>query len=120
MMTIIDGLEFSHPLSSETIRALAALHRQQLGEAIYHEDQHIGNLGLLHRAKIAAFTHNLTLSEQHYFYDVYNQALYESAIDDPIHPPHAEQRVNVFLFVVVLAMIAAMLYFAFVHHITSY
>lgn len=39
--TTIDGLEFDVPLDHTQIKALAQLHRQQLGEAIYHEDQHI-------------------------------------------------------------------------------
>lgn len=118
-LTTIDGLEFDVPLDHAQIKALARLHRQQLGEAIYHEDQHIGELGIMHRAKIAGFTRQLPIEQRHEFYKVYNHELRRLAVDDPLHPPHAEEGVNVFLLVVILLIVAVILYFAFVRHVTG-
>ncbi|WP_111892647.1 hypothetical protein [Acinetobacter sp. MB5] len=117
--TIIDGLEFDIPLDHAQIKALARLHRQQLGDAIYHEDQHIGELGISHRAKIAGFTRQLQPEERLAFYKIYNHELRRLAIDDPLHPPHAEEGVNIFLLVVIMAIAAVILYFAFVRHVTG-
>ena len=116
---IIDGLEFDVPVDHAQIKALARFHRQQLGEAIYHEDQHIGELGISHRVKIANFTHQLSPEDRLMFYKVYNHELRRLAVDDPLHPPHAEEGVNIFLLIVIMAIIAVILYFAFVRHVTA-
>ncbi|WP_343596750.1 hypothetical protein [Acinetobacter sp.] len=119
MITLIDGFEFATPLNPEDVKALAKFHRKQLGDAIYHEDQHIGNIGIEHRIKIAQFTRGLDADQRAEFYRIYNKELHRLAIDDPIHPLHAEHGVNIFLLVVTLVIIAIILYFAFVRDITS-
>ncbi|MFT4022057.1 MAG: hypothetical protein QM666_11130 [Acinetobacter sp.] len=117
--TTIDGFTFGAPFDSEQIKALAQFHRKQLTEAIFHEGQHIGEIGITQRTKISAFTQQLDHQQQAEFFDIYNRELERLAVDDPIHPPHAEQGVSVFLIIVILAVIAIILYFAFVRHITS-
>ncbi|TCB29088.1 hypothetical protein E0H77_01060 [Acinetobacter sp. ANC 4633] len=118
-LTTIDGLDFDVPLDHTRIKALAQLHHDQLGEAIYHKDQHIGELGIAHRVKIADFTHQLPVEQRLEFYKIYNHELRRLAVDDPLHPPHAEEGVNVFLLIVIMLMIAVILYFAFVRHVTG-
>lgn len=117
--TTIDGLEFDLPLDHTKIKTLAQLHRQQLGEAIYHEDQHIGELGIAHRSRISNFTRQLGLEQRAEFYKIYNRELRRLAVEDPLHPPHAEEGVNVFLLVVIFVIITVILYFAFVRHVIS-
>ena len=61
----------------------------------------------------------LGLEQRAEFYKIYNRELRRLAVEDPLHPPHAEEGVNVFLLVVILVIIAVILYFAFVRHVTG-
>lgn len=119
MITVIDGFDFSNPIDPNEVKALAKFHRKQLGEAIYHAEDHIGNIGIAQRVKIANFTHGLEPQQKVEFYKIYNKELHRLAVDDPIHPPHSEHGVNVFLLVVTLIITATILYFAFIPHVVN-
>lgn len=110
----IDGFNFDLPLNFEQIKALARHHRTQLHEAIYHQADRIGDIGLDQRAKIAAFTRVLDVQTQNEFYNIYNTELQKLAIEDPIHPPHAEKGVSIFVLIIALVIVASVLYFTFV------
>lgn len=111
---ILDGFSFNLPLDTQQVRDLAKYHRNQLNQAIYHEDEHIGEIGIIQRAKIATFVQNLEPMVKQQFYTTYNDELKKLAVDDPIHPPHAEKGVSIFVLLVALVIIAGVLYFNFV------
>ena len=115
----IDGFNFDLPLNIEQIKALAKYHRKQLHEAIYHQEDRIGDIGIKQRAKIATFTRVLDTQTQNEFYHIYNAELEKLAVDDPIHPPHAEKGVSIFVLLLALILVAGVLYFTFVSTITA-
>lgn len=115
----IDGFNFDMPLKLQQIKALAKYHREQLHQAIYKEDEHIGEIGIIQRAKIAAFTRALDEQTKEEFYNAYNSELEKLAVDDPLHPPHAEKGTGIFVIILALCLVAGVLYFTFLHNMVS-
>jgi len=116
----IDGFNFDLPLNTEQIKALAKFHREQLHNAVYHENEQIGSVGISQRAKIAALLTSLDSQSRSHFYDTYNNELKGLAgFDDTPADSHShEKEMNPFILFVGLAIVAVVLYFAFVAHIT--
>lgn len=114
----IDGFTFDLPLNLSQIKQLAKFHRNQLRHAIYHQDENIGEVGIIQRAKIAAFTKVLDPAASEEFYNAYNDELLRLADEDPIHPPHSEKGVSIFVLIISLVIAAVVLYFTFVSSIT--
>lgn len=113
----IDGFNFDLPINIEQVKALAKFHRDQLHESLYHKNDKVGNIGITQRANILSFTKVLDVSSQKQFYDVYNTELKQLSTLQNVEEDHHEKGVNPVLLIVILACLAATLYFVFVHHI---
>lgn len=112
MTRTLDGLSFDMPPTADQIVALAHLHRQNLDEAIFHQEIHLGDFGLAQRKRVYDFTRELNEAQREKFYEMYNGELLRTADEDDLHPADAEGGVSVFAVFLVLAIIAMILYFA--------
>lgn len=114
MTKVLDGLNFNMPPTRDEIIALAHQHREKLEDAVFHHDIRMGDFCLAQRKRVYDFTRELSPEERKAFYDIYNSELIRISDEDQLHPAHAEGGVSIFAIVVVLAIIALILYFAFV------
>lgn len=114
MSKVLDGLNFNMPPTREEIVALAHQHREKLEDAVFHHDIRMGDFCLAQRKRVYDFTRELTPEQRKAFYDTYNDELIRIADEDQLHPAHSEGGVSIFAIVIVLAIIALILYFAFV------
>ncbi|MCH7335180.1 hypothetical protein [Acinetobacter sp. NIPH 2699] len=114
MSIIIDGLSFDTPPSENQIIALAHYHRKLLDEAVFHQEVHLGDYCLAQRKRVYDFAIRLTPEQKDRFYEIYNGELMRIADDDELHPADAENGVGMFAIFISLAIIAMILYFAFV------
>ena len=119
MTNTIDGFTFELPLNAEKIVELAHYHRQQLDEAIFHNEIHLGDYCLAQRKRVYDFTRTLEPQQRVEFYKTYDGELRRIADDEDLHPADAEHGVGVFTIILALALIAFILYFAVVRNITS-
>lgn len=119
MINTIDGFNFDLPLSVSQIIALAQFHRNQLDEAIFHDEIHLGNFCLQQRKRVYDFTRNLPPEQKAEFYNAYDGELRRIADDDELHPPHAEAGVSVFVIFLTLGLIAFILYFTVIRAIMN-
>lgn len=114
MTHTLDGFEFDMPPSVSQIVALAQYHRVQLEEAIFRHEVHLGDFCLAQRKRVYDFTRQLDEAQRYEFYQTYNGELVRIADEDPAHPSDAENGVGVFAIFIALAIIAMVIYFAFV------
>ena len=114
MTNTIDGFTFDTPPSESQIRALADYHRKQLDEAVFHHEIRLGDYCLAQRKRVFDFAKQLDPAEKTRFYQLYDGELRRIADEDELHPADAEEGVSIFAVVIVLAIIAAILYFAVV------
>ncbi|MBU3848493.1 MAG: hypothetical protein H9855_16300 [Candidatus Acinetobacter avistercoris] len=119
MSNTIDGFSFDTPPVQSQIIALAQHHRQQLDEAIFHQEIHLGDYCLAQRKKIHDFTKNLTPNEKAEFYRYYDGELKRIAVEDREHPDDAESGVSLFTIFIALAFILLILYFGVIRSVTA-
>lgn len=117
MTNTIDGFTFGVPAAESQIVELAQYHRKQLDEAIYHQEIHLGDYCLAQRKRVYDYTKKLDATQKKVFYHVYDGELRRLADDDDLHPAHAESGVGIFAVCISLAIIAGILYFAFLRAI---
>lgn len=115
MIHTIDGFNFDLPLKETQIIALAQFHRQQLDEAVSHQEIHLGNFCIAQRKRISEYTQYLDPMQKLEFYRIYDGELRRLADDDDLHPVSAESGLSVFAVILTLMLIAAILYFAMVN-----
>ena len=113
MTNTIDGFIFDVPAAESQIVEVAQYHRKQLDEAIYHQEIHLGDYCLAQRKRVYDYTRNLNPVQKAGFYRIYDGELRRLADDDDLHPAHAEGGVSIFAVSIALAIIAIILYFAF-------
>ncbi|MGR2922207.1 hypothetical protein [Acinetobacter guillouiae] len=113
MTNTIDGFIFDVPAAETQIVELAQYHRKQLDEAIYHQEIHLGDYCLAQRKRVYDYTRNLNPVQKAGFYRIYDGELRRLADDDDLHPAHAEGGLSIFAVSIALAIIAIILYFAF-------
>ncbi|ANF81846.1 hypothetical protein A3K93_06350 [Acinetobacter sp. NCu2D-2] len=111
MTRTLDGIQFDTPPTAGQIIALAQKHSQNIHDAIFEKDVHLGNFTIAQRIEVYHFTRQLDVEQRAQFYKVYNDELARLAEKDPEHPEHAETGVSVFAIAVVLAVICLILYF---------
>ncbi|MDN5491081.1 MAG: hypothetical protein L0G57_12115, partial [Acinetobacter sp.] len=69
------------------------------------------------RKRVYDYTRNLNPVQKAGFYRIYDGELRRLADDDDLHPAHAEGGVSIFAVSIALAIIAIILYFAFLRAI---
>lgn len=114
MSKILDGLNFTVPPSRDEIVALAHYHREKLNEAITHQETRMGDFCLAQRQRVCDFTRELNADQRAEFYQIYNHELVRIANKDRAHLEPTEAGVSIFAIVIVLAVIALILFFAFI------
>ncbi len=119
MITTIDGFNFGIPFDRNDIIALAQYHRQQLDEAVFHQEIHLGDYCLAQRKRVYDYTRRLDPELKAEFYRIYDGELLRLADEDDLHPADAEGGLSYFAIGVTLLLIAFILYFAFVRALTS-
>ena len=119
MINTIDGFTFGNPPDPSNIIALAHHHRKQLDEAIFHQEIHLGNYCLDQRKRVYDFTRSLDATARAEFYRYYDGELKRIAHKDDLHPADAEGGVGIFTVFIVLAIIAAILYFGIVQNVVG-
>lgn len=112
MTIMIDGFAFDVPPDASQVVALAQFHRQQLDEAVFHNEIHLGNYCLAQRKRVYDFTSSLAPEQREAFYQTYDGELRRIADDEDLHPADAEGGVSAFAVVIVLLIIAVVLYSA--------
>ena len=75
MTNTIDGFTFDLPLNAEKIIELAHYHRQQLDEAVFHNEIHLGEYCLAQRKRVYDFTRTLEPQQRVEFYKMYDGEL---------------------------------------------
>lgn len=111
-MKTLDGFNFDVPPTDSQIVSLAQYHRQQLDDAVFHHEIHLGNFCLGQRKKVKDLVHELPPEQRRHFYLVYDGELRRIADDEDLHPADAESGVSVFAIFLVLVIIATILYLA--------
>ncbi len=117
MANIIDGFNFDIPPVQNQVVALAQHHRQQLDEAIYHQEIHLGDYCLAQRKRVYEFTRQLAPNEKEQFYRFYDSELRRIADDDDLHPAGAEGGMSIFTIFLALSGIALILYFGVIRSV---
>ena len=119
MTNTIDGFTFGNPPEPSDIIALAHHHKKQLDEAIFHQEIHLGHYCLEQRKRVHDYTQTLDPAAEAEFYRYYDGELKRIAVIDEEHPDDAEGGLSVFTIFIVLAVIAAILYFGVVQNVVS-
>ncbi|AWV86377.1 hypothetical protein NVT87_13440 [Acinetobacter radioresistens] len=107
----LDGLHFDYPPTEQQIVALAHAHRRNLDAASLDQNVHLGNFCLKQRKHVYDFTRQYEYDDRVRFYSIYNGELLRIADEDDLHPADSERGVGIFAIFVVMAIVAAVLYY---------
>ena len=109
MKNTLDGFEFDVPPTESQIDALAQFHHKQLYDAVFHQEIHLGNLGIAQRKRIHDFTRKMLPMQRLAFEHHYDDKMRELN-DKTLHADKHDNLSSMFAVSVAMVALAIVLY----------
>lgn len=116
MKNTLDGFNFDVPATESQINALAQFHHKQLYDAVFHQEMHLGNLGIAQRKRLYNYTQNLLPMQKVAFERQYDQKMRELN-DKSLHADEHDSSSSMWLAVIAIILLALILYFTVIQRV---